>query len=88
MTKYYKVLKTNFMWDEGAILESGGDGYRPISDIWNHVDLGREYISDHIIENKDNSEFFQKVHKVDLLTRVVYETKDKAKELLAKAYKE
>lgn len=76
------------MWEEGAILSSQGSGYTPISDIWNHVELGGEYISDRIIEAPGNAEFFEKVYKVDLLTKVLYETKEKAKELMAKNFKE
>ena len=83
--KYFKVIKDNFLWETGAILKSNssGDGYVPVDDIYKKHD-GNEYITSHIIE--ESPEYFQRVYKVDLVTRVVYEVKDKAKELLTKQY--
>ena len=87
MTKYYRVKKATFMWEEGAILSNEGGGYRTINDIWNAVNLGNEYITDHIIENPENAQWFERVYKVDTVTRTVYEVKEKAKELLNRDFK-
>lgn len=84
---YFKVIKENFLWDVGCILKpiEGGSGFLPVDDVFKRHE-GDEYISKHIIE--DSPDYFQRVYKVDLISRVVYETKDRAKELLAKAWKE
>lgn len=91
MKKFYKVIKTNFLWEKGAILTNDADdgkGYSPVSDIWNVIeDSGRdEYISDVFIEK--NPEWFERVYSVNLLTKTVYKTKEEAKTLLNKEYKE
>ena len=83
--KYYKVIKENFLWEIGAILSNSvSDGYVPIDDIYKKHE-GGEYITSKIVEN--SPEYFERVYKVDLATRVLYEVKDKAKELLNKQYK-
>ncbi len=87
--KYYKVIKENFLWEVGAILQNnanGGEGFTPIDEIYKKHEKSDEYITANIVEK--SPDYFQRVWKVDLLTRVVYETKDKAKELLARQYKE
>lgn len=82
MTKYYKVIKPTFMWEQGAIISNGNDGvYRAIEDIWNKVTLGTEYISAHIIENKDNADFFERVYPSQT-DKTIFLTK----EVLKKAY--
>lgn len=90
MAKYYRVKKDTFMWDKGAIISNQGDSaqYRPISDLWNHVDLGDEYISAHIIEDKDNSDFFERVYEVSVLGKAKYLTKAAAKAAHEELYKE
>lgn len=75
------------MWEEGAILKSEGDGYVAVDEVWNHVDLKTEYISDHIVENEGNSEWFERVYPVNLLSKTIYKGKAEAKELLSKEYK-
>lgn len=83
--KYYKVIKDNFLWETGGIIKSNSDGsgYVPVDDIYKKHD-GNEYITADIIEN--SPEYFTRVYKVDLVTRVVFEVKDKAKELMTKQY--
>jgi len=76
------------MWSKGAIISSSGSGYRAVDDVFNAVELGTEYISDHIIENPENEVFFERVYKVDLITKVVYKLKSEAKELLSKEFAE
>jgi hypothetical protein len=90
--KYYKVIKDNFLWEEGGILEydeklsaSGKGGYQVIDSLFKKHEDSNEYISADIIE--DSPDFFERVYKVDLATRVIYETKEKAKELIAGLYK-
>lgn len=88
MTKFYWVLQDNFLWEKGAILqrEDGDNGYRPVSGIWDTTEYNEnEYISPRIIEN--NPTWFERVYEVNLLTKVVYETKEEAKRLLSKQYK-
>lgn len=74
------------MWKEGAIIESSGSGYRAIHDIWHKVPLNSEYISDSIIENKDNADFFERVYKDDV-AGMLYRTKDQMVELYKSAFK-
>jgi hypothetical protein len=91
MNKFYRVKKDTFLWKEGAILKNmvpvtkGENGYRPIEDIWDTVDHG-DYISHHIIEHPNNSEFFERVYP-DTIIGNLYRTKDqlvnKYKELFA-----
>lgn len=85
--KYYKVIKENFLWEAGAILVDGydnGKGYQVIDDIFKKHEAG-EYISTEIIEN--SPEYFERVYKIDLVTRVLYEVKDKAMELMKGQFK-
>ena len=75
--KYYRVKKDNFMWRAGAILSDNGEGrYTAIEDIWNNVkSLGNEYISGRIIEDAENSEYFERVYS-DTISGKLYRTKD------------
>lgn len=92
-TKYYRVKKDTFMWDEGAILKYDGSlgghgGYQPVSDIWNAIDLKDvdEYISGHIIEN--NPEWFERVYEISVFGKITYGTKEAAKAAATKLFKE
>lgn len=87
MTKYYRVLKDTFMWNKDAIISNQGGGYRSLEDFMNHVELNTEYISEHIIENKDNSEFFERVYLRGKLESMVFETAERMKELIKKGFK-
>ncbi len=89
MTKFYKVKKDTFMWDEGAIISNEGDSneYRAITDLWNHTDLKNEYISAHIVESADNADFFERAYRVSVLKQAKYLTKEAAKTLQAELYK-
>lgn len=87
MTKYYKVIKENFLWEVGGIVscdEHKDEGYTPIDDIFKKHE-GNEYITPHIVE--DSPEYFERVYKVDLISRAVYKTKEQAKAMIAKDYK-
>lgn len=88
MEKYYRVKEDNFMWSKGAIIRKDSDGYRSVNDIYNSVELKTEYISTHIIENPANERFFERVYKVDLLSRTVFKLKEEARALLDKEYKD
>lgn len=87
MEKFYKVIKENFLWEVGAVLKqnSNSNGYVPVDDIYKNHEDSNEYISAKIIEA--SPEYFQRVYKVNLVTQVVYEVKEKAKELVDKQYK-
>lgn len=81
--RYFKVIKENFLWDIGCVLRPCTNGYSPIDDLYKKHDCD-EYISTKIVEN--SPDYFERVYKVDLLTKTVYVLKDKAKELLSKDY--
>lgn len=86
MEKFYRVIKENFLWEVGAILKANNDGgFVPVDDIFVKVDNTREYISTKIIEN--SPEYFERVYKVDLVSKVVYKLREEAKEILKKEYK-
>ena len=87
MSKFYKVIKENFLWDTGAILEKSksDNGYKSIDEIYNKFENHNdEYISTSIIENCP--EYFERVYPVNLVTKTVYKIKEQAKAMLEKAY--
>lgn len=89
-TKYYKTLKETPMWEAGAIIsnENNSTQYTPIDNIFERIDgTDGYYEAKLIIESPDNKDWFERVYKVNLLTKVVYETKQKAKELIANNFK-
>ena len=89
MSKFYRNLKDNFLWQEGAILEevSDGSGYAPTDDLWDTTDDNdSEYISSKIVEN--NPEYFERVYKVSVLKQVKYLNKADAKKVKNEIYKE
>lgn len=92
MTKYYKVVKDNFLWVEGAILSNtsaNGRGYVPINGttLWNKTGHSNdEYISSNIIEKCP--EYFIEVYPINLLTKTIYKVKEEARALMAKEYSE
>jgi len=85
--KNYKVIKENFLWEVWCILKVNESGcwYIPIDEVYKKHEWG-EYISSIIIEN--SPDYFQRVYKVNLLTRTVYKVKEEAREMLEKQYKE
>lgn len=87
MEKFYRVIKENFLWEVGAILEmnESGKGFKPIEDIYYKIENCTEYISTYVIEN--SPEYFERVYKVNLATKVVYELKEEAKKLLQSSFK-
>lgn len=90
MTKYYRVKKDTFMWLTDAIISDKGDeghGYRAIEDCWNKVELKTEYISSHIVEDKENSDFFERVY-LDTIKGNIYRTADKLRELYSNSFKD
>lgn len=83
MAKHYRVIKDNFLWDDGAIIkkEDSDNGYRPIDSIFCKSEFEHnEYITAKIIE--ESPEYFERVYGVNLVTKTVYKTKEEAKELL------
>lgn len=87
-TKYYRVKQDNFMWKEGAVLQSTGGGYTPVEDIWDATPVNdSEYISDRIIEHPDNAAYFERVYSNDLKGKG-YKTADQMRELYKGAFKE
>lgn len=91
MTKYYKVIKENFLWDVGAIIcdEKHNDQFKPLDEqtIWDKTEFNdSEYISGRIVKNCP--EYFAEVYKVNLLTKSVYLAKEEAKQIIQKSYYE
>jgi len=93
MSKFYKVIKENFLWDIGAILQRKkyedekcrSDGYSSIDHIYNkHEEHSNEYISSSVVEN--SPEYFERVYPVNLVTKTVYKIKEEAKTMLARGY--
>ncbi len=87
MEKYYRVKKDNFMWKEGAIISDGGKGtYTAVQEIWNNVQsLGSEYISDRIIEDAGNADYFERVYP-DTVSGKLFRTKDQMIEMYKTAF--
>lgn len=90
MTKYYRVIKENFLWEEGVIIKSfkandGNNGYEPIDEVFKNEFVPSEYISAKIIENSPL--YFERVYPVKLLTKTAFKVMDEAKEILKKEYK-
>lgn len=89
-TKYYRVLKDNFLWHAGAILEMTDSerGYSPVDGnaIWDYTEHnGKEWIYPQIIENCP--EYFQRVYPINLLKSTIYKAKEEARLALQEAYK-
>jgi len=90
--KYYRNLKDNFLWAEGAILSDeaeGGSGYRAISDLWDKTEEnGNEYISSRIVESEDNKDMFERVYPIGDLKKMLFGNKKAARAAIsAGAYK-
>lgn len=86
MVKYYRVEKDTFIWKEGAILEFdsslGNDGgYKAINDLWDTCELNGEWITRNIIEAPENSDTFARVYNVGKQDKMVFATKEKAREM-------
>ena len=75
MTKYYRVKRDTFLWEEGAILRENEqrNGYIPLQDVWNKTENQSEYITKNLIEN--NPDWFERVYEgsIDKLTFVTKE---------------
>lgn len=86
--QYYRLKKDSFMWKEGAVISDDNDsgGYRAVEDIWDKVPLKTEYISSHIIESPDNSDFFERVYK-DTISGNLYRTADQLREMYKQSFK-
>lgn len=86
MNKYYKVIKDNFLWEEGAIISNTANsegGYIPIDPAFiKHENNATEYITAGIIEN--SPETFERVYPVNLATKTIYKSREEARELLKK----
>lgn len=89
MNKYYRVIKENFLWEVGAILEfsnkyiSGDGGYLPIEDIWNKTEDQADWITTSVIE--DSPEYFERVYR-DNITGKVFKTAEQLKQTYSKAF--
>lgn len=88
-TKFYKVLKDTPLWEAGAVIQfcpelGSKGGYVAVEEIFNKEFTGKEFLGRRIVEN--SPEWFQKVYKVNLLTKAVYRVREEAKELFNKEF--
>jgi len=81
MTKYYRVIKENFLWETGAILKEDGTYYEPIEDVWNTTKEQREVISLKIIESQP--EYFERVYP-GITDKAIYLTAEGIKKFYSK----
>lgn len=89
MSKFYRVVKDHSMWEVGAILsvEDGSDTAHPISDLWNKHDfLGTDWGEG--TELVEKSDFFERVYETNWLGKQLYVSREKAREMAAKLYKD
>lgn len=85
--RFYQVQKDTFLWGKGAVLSRNEDGsYSPINEIFNKHEDVNQTISGEIVEN--SPEFFERVYEVNLLNKVIFKTKELAREFMAKDYTE
>ena len=89
--KFYKVVKENFMWQVGAILEhTGSSAYRPLeeNELWCVSDkaVGNDWVAERIVEN--SPDYFERVYPVNLITKTIYKVKAEAMEFINKDYTE
>lgn len=87
--KHYKVLKDNFLWEVGAIIELRNDKYHALEgvDMWDKVDdVKDQSVHKDIVEKSPT--WFEKVYPVNLLTKTVYKAKAEAQEIWNKVYKD
>ncbi len=89
--KYYRVIKENFLWKVGAIVQKDvvrSEHYSPIdnSDLWSEVEVEHsEHISGKVVEN--SPKYFERVYPVNLLTKTVYKAKKEALEMISNDFK-
>ncbi len=86
MTKYFRVIKDNPLWEVGAILSNseGDRQFLPIEEIWNKNNHPTEYLSIEIVENQPD--FFERVYKSEW-EKLLFMTKDAMKEFYEKFVK-
>lgn len=84
--KFYRVVKDNFLWGEGAIVKNNGERGGNVSQdpIWDKIEDCTEYISASIIET--SPEYFERMYPCNLLTKIVHKTKEQAKEFAKKEF--
>jgi hypothetical protein len=89
MTKYYRVVKDHPIWEVGTILSNEKDerNYYPISDVFVKEIEGLDdnwYEDSKLIENQ--SEWFERVYEMSQGSKLVFVTKEKAKEMASKFF--
>ena len=87
--KYYKLLQELPIWEKGAIVHQKdiNSSYSLTDEIYFKGPKGTEDYMEgkELVENCP--EWFQRVYKIDMLTKVLYETKEKALDLINKNFK-
>lgn len=86
--KYYRVLKDTPLWNEGAIISNEvSSRYSAVNDLWDALDLNNEYLTCHIIESPNNSQFFERVYPVGKLEKMLFGNKKQAQAAASVMYK-
>lgn len=87
--KYYKVIKDMPAMQKGGIFvkKEGSSEYSPLNDL--HVqpcleNRGNWTELSAVVEN--SPEFFTRVYPVNLLTKIVYKSKEEAREIFSKEH--
>lgn len=87
----YKLLKALPQFAEGAILKKDGDSYKAVSALYYSVAAEESgatpSISAKYVEHESNSDWFQRVYEVNLVTKTVYKVREEALALIEKEYK-
>lgn len=89
MEKYYRAIKDNFLWQEGAILKRGpfnngaSFGYLPIEEgVWDTTPYSdNDWVTAANIEN--NPEWFERVYPSNM-NKALFVTADELKKLYSK----
>jgi len=87
MTKYYRVIKDNPIWEIGAILEQKDfdehKGYEAIEDIWDKHKNHLEYLTATIVEG--SPDFFERVYRSET-DKMVFKTTEEMKKLYSRFF--
>lgn len=90
MARYYRVLKDTPLWVKGAIISNKNNSheYLVMDEVWEKVELKEEYLTAHIIEDKDNGDFFERVYPIGDLKKKLFGSKLQAQAAASVVYKD
>ncbi len=90
MKRYYIVKKDTPIWQEGAIISNEQEAvyYRPVNDLYLRDDeFSSWYEGAPVVEHEINTEFFERVYPVSTLGKMLYLSKEKAREATERLFK-